>query len=90
MKNWERIRARLARDCGLALTRGGGQAKTGGHGDRGHTNTKGDMGHIEHRYDPHAKTAETWGQTHMGTWGQGTHRGDMGHTLDTQRDMRRT
>ena len=51
MKNWERIRARLARDCGVALTRGGGQAKTGG------------------------------------TWGQGTHRGDMGHTWDTQRDM---
>ena len=53
MKNWERIRARLARDCGLALTRGGGQAKTGGHGDRGHTNTQGEHGtHIGYTEGP--------------------------------------
>ena len=51
---------------------------------------RGDMGHIEHSYDLHAKTGWTWGQTHMGTRDTQTHRGDMGHTLDTQRDMRRT
>ena len=60
MKNWERIRARLARDCGVALTRGGGQAKTGGTWGGGQG----------------TYTGETWGHTNTqgGTWGQGTHR----------------
>ena len=60
--------------------------RQGGHGDRGHTNTQGDMGHIEHRYDPHAKTGETWGQTHMGTRDTQTHRGGHGtHIGHTER-----
>ena len=59
MKNWERIRARLARDCGVALTRGGGRAKTGRHGDRRHTG--GDMGHIGHteRHETHIEQGHT-------------------------------
>ena len=61
--------------------------RQGGHGDSGHINTQG--GHGTHR----TQIWDTQRQARHGdkhTWGQGTHRGDMGHTLDTQRDMRRT
>ena len=61
-------------------------------GDMGTGDTqthRGDMGHIEHRYETR-KDRRDMGTIHMGTRDTQTHRGDMGHTLDTQRDMRRT